>query len=229
MTLTSPFGDLDTAVIMVIGHDPRLQRSRTQAAYAFFLDYLTRDRPEPCSEQRKYDLAQAVMDYLGYLAGRQVSPSKIYATNLCNEYLPKMGSGTVLIPDDMAKRGVAAICEAVTAAKRLRVILPMAVQPFYHLCRHGFVEDWPELVAAFRKGACPSENKAAELVYQPTGKAPFLAVCGQLFHHKDTPVVPIVHVKQWPLKAQFVRYTEPMALAARHVRQALNAEGRERW
>ena len=31
MTAVRPFGDLDTATILVIGHDPRLQRSQTEA------------------------------------------------------------------------------------------------------------------------------------------------------------------------------------------------------
>lgn len=44
---------------------------------------------------------------------------------------------------------------------------------------------------------------------------------GQRFHHRAVPVIPVVHVKQWPLKARFVRYEAPMEAAKREVRAAL--------
>lgn len=64
MKAVRPFGDLATATILIIGHDPRLQRSQTEAEIAFFFDYLTRPRPKSRPEARKYDLAQAVTDHL---------------------------------------------------------------------------------------------------------------------------------------------------------------------
>jgi len=36
MKAVRPFGDLATATILVIGHDPRLQRSQAEAEAAFF-------------------------------------------------------------------------------------------------------------------------------------------------------------------------------------------------
>ena len=54
-----------------------------------------------------------------------------------------------------------------------------------------------------------------------SGRAPFLAVCGRRFHHRGVPVVPIVHVKQWPLKPKMVKYTEPMQRAALEIRQLI--------
>lgn len=97
----------------------------------------------------------------------------------------------------------------------------MAVQVFYHLCRLGFIDQDSELAARFIHAARPQSDKAEQGIYQQSGKAPFLAVCGQRFHHRGVPVVPILHVKQWPLKPRMVRYTEPMEMAKRHVRAAL--------
>jgi len=220
---TKPFGNVSTATILVIGHDPRLQRSQAEAQFAFFFDYLERPRPSHGPEASKYGLAHAVWEYVEHLAGRRVSLSELYVTNLCNQFLEHAaGSGTVLIPDDLADRGVEEIAEVV-AAGHFRVILPMAVQTFCHLCRTGFVEGNAELVSRFLCAAQPRESKAAQGLYQTAASAPFLAVCGQRFCHRRVPVVPIVHVKQWPLKEGFVRYTEPMQRAQDNVRAALRA------
>jgi hypothetical protein len=223
MKIVKPFGDLNTATILVIGHDPRLQRSQTEAEIAFFFDYLTRPRPKSRPEARKYDLAQAVWDYINELAGYDIPLAELYVTNLCNEFLAHTpGSGTVLIPDDQAQRGVQWIVQIV-ADGHFHVILPMAVQPFYHLCRLGIVDEDSELVRRFVAGARPRASKAEQGIYVQTGRAPFLAVCGRRFHHRGVPVIPIVHVKQWPLKARMVRFKEPMRQAQQQVRTALQA------
>jgi hypothetical protein len=223
MNAVKPFGDIGTATLFVIGHDPRLQRSQAEASVAFFLDYLDRPRPSSRAEGRKYDLAQALWDYVQDLAGRDVSLAQLYVTNLCNEFLEHVpGSGTVLIPDDKAQRGAEEIAQSV-ADGHFQVILPMAVQPFYHLCRLGFLDDDSELVRRFVAGARPRPAKAAQGVYEQSGKAPFLAVCGQRFHHRGVPVVPIVHVKQWPLNRRMVRFVEPMQRARQEVQAALQA------
>ena len=223
MKAVRPFGDLATATILIIGHDPRLQRSHAEAEVAFFFDYLARPRPKPRPEARKYDLAQAVWDYINELAGCDVPLAGLYVTNLCNEFLAHIpGSGTVLIPDDQAQRGVRRIVQIV-ADGHFKVILPMAVQPFYHLCRLGFIDEDTELVRRFVAGARPRASKAEQGIYVQSGRAPFLAVCGCRFHHRGVPVVPIVHVKQWPLKARMVRFKEPMQQAQQQIRAALQA------
>lgn len=221
MNVTKPFGDLTTATILVIGHDPRLQRSQAEAQVAFFLDYLTRPRPTSRSEASKYDLAKAVVDYVSALAGREVSLRELYVTNLCNEFLEHApGSGTVLIPDDLARRGVEQIAQAV-ALGHFKMIIPMAVQTFYHLCRLGFIDEDSEVIRRFIHAAGPRASKAAQGLYVPSGRAPFLDMCGCRFHHRGVPVVPIVHVKQWPLRPGAIRYTEPMARARQEIRQLL--------
>lgn len=221
MRTVRPFGDVNTATILVIGHDPRLQRSQAEAEGAFFFDYLARPRPTSRSEARKYDLAQAVWCYVGELAGHDVPFEDLYVTNLCNEFLAHVpGSGTVLIPNAQAQRGVEQIAHTV-AVGHFRVILPMAVQTFYHLCRLGFIDEDSELVAHFIHAARPRPDRAKQGIYQRSGKAPFLTMCGRRFHHRGVPVVPIVHVKQWPLKPEAVRYTEPMEQARREIQAVL--------
>jgi hypothetical protein len=215
---------LDSAAILVIGHDPRLQRSQTEAEFAFFMDYLTRPRPTLRSEQRKYDLAEAVANYVTELAGRPVALKELYVTNLCNEFLDfTPGSGTALIPDDRARQGVEEITNA-AAIGNFKIILPMAVQPCYHLCRLGFIDEDTERVRRFVTGARPRAFKAAQGIYVQSGSAPFLAMCGQRLHHRGVPVVPIVHVKQWPrlpTLPSLARYRPLMATAGEEVRAIL--------
>jgi hypothetical protein len=222
MSTVKPFGDINSATILVIGHDPRLQRSKAEAETAFFFDYLAQPKPTSRSEARKYGLAKAVWGYVGELASRDVPLAELYVTNVCNEFLDHApGSGTVLIPDDVARRGVEQIAQTVSSGD-FQVILPMAVQPFYHLCRWGFIDAGDaELIARFLIGAPPRPSKAEQGIYVQSGSVPFLAVCGRLFHHRGVPVVPVVHVKQWPLKPRMVRYTEPMERARHQIRQLI--------
>jgi hypothetical protein len=223
MKSVEPFGDPSTATILVIGHDPRLQRSPAEAEVAFFLDYLKRPYPDSRSEARKYDLAQAVCQYVNDLAGCDVPLAELYVTNLCNEFLEHAPrSRTVLIPDEQARRGLEHITR-IAAGGHFRVILPMAVQTLYHLCRLGFIDEALEL-AAFIQAARPRPDKAAQGIYVQSGSAPFLDVCGRRFHHRGVPVVPIVHVKQRPLKPRMTRYEEPMQHARQQVQAAYRGE-----
>lgn len=224
MAATRPYGDLETATILVLGHDPRLQKSPAEAEKAFFFDYLEKyaERPTYGPHASKYDLAKGVWDYVSHLAGRKVALEELFVTNLCNEFLPHTpGSGTVLIPLEYAQRGLKEITQLIAKGK-FKLILPMAVQPFYYLCNLGFIDEGNELVQSFIAGAKPSPKKAKAGIYQQTGYAPFLKVCGQCFHHAGIPVVPVVHVKMWPLKPRFKKYTQPMQMACRHVSQLLN-------
>jgi hypothetical protein len=224
MNAVKPFGNAHTSTILIIGHDPRLQYSQAQAQVAFFLDYLARPRPSSASEARKCDLARALWGYMQGLTGGTLPLGDLYVTNLCNEFLEHVpGSGTVLIPRDKARRGVEEIADAV-ACGTFHVILPMAVQRFYYLCSLGFIDEDTEQVRRFVEGARPQAAKAAQGIYQQSGKAPFLSVCGQRFHHQGVPVVPIVHVKQWPLTSRMARYIEPMQDARRRIRVALSTE-----
>ena len=57
---TKPWGDPETANILVIGHDPRLQETATIADYCFFADYYFQPKPEKKNELRKYGLAESL-------------------------------------------------------------------------------------------------------------------------------------------------------------------------
>ena len=222
MTSVRPFGDIHTATILVIGHDPRLQRSQAEAQVAFFLDYLARPRPAHRAEARKYGLARAVWEYVNDLAGHHVPLADLYVTNLCNEFLDHApNSGTVLIPDDLAKRGVEQIAQIV-AAGHFKCILPMALQTFYHLCHWGFIDEKDsELIAQFVAGARPRASKAAQGIYVQTSSGSFLSVCGRRFHHRDVPTVPILHVKSWQRMSDNSKYREPMQRAQQEIRQLI--------
>jgi len=219
MSRTLPFGGLQKATILVIGHDPRLQGSMAEAEYAFFFDYLKKfDKcPTYGSEKNKYGLAKAVWDYINELADQHLALDAFYVTNLCNEFLPpSQGRGTVLIPDDLAQQGVEAICKIIEQGD-FSIIVPMAMQTFYHLCHQEFLDENDKRVQMYIDKACPIPSKVEQGIYGATGKAPFLDVCGQRFHHDEIPLVPILHVKQWPIRTQSVRYTEPMQRAQKEI------------
>jgi hypothetical protein len=221
MTSAKPFGDIQQASIMVIGHDPRLQKSKAEAEYAFFLDYLLHQRPSRAGEARKYDLAQALVNYISELAGREIPLQTLYVTNLCNEFLPSTyGRGTVLIPDGQAERGVAYICQAISEGQ-FRLILPLSLQVTYHLARVNFFDGAVDDVLTFVHQARPVPGKAAQGVYTPVGTTPFLAMCGKRLYHLGVPVVPVLHVKQWPLRDHMRRYKGSMQNASQEIRQLL--------
>lgn len=219
---TRPFGDRTAAAILIIGHDPRLQHSHAEAGTAFFMDYLARPYPGRRSEARKYELAHALMDYLGDLAGRELVVESLFVTNLCNAFLERPPvAGTILLPDDYARRGVEQIAEHVTQGK-FKLIVPMAHQTFYHLCRLGFVNEDTDLVQRFMQQSTPRSTRASQGIYQPSTAGAFLSICGQLFHHQQIPVVPVLHVKQWPLRSTAARYAQPMQRAGELIREILS-------
>jgi len=226
MSHCKPYGNVKRAKILVIGHDPRLQRSEAQAQYAFFLDCLEQPIPKPYPERRKYGLASSAVAYIKHLAGRFISLEAIYFTNLCNEFLcHPYGSGTVFIPEDHADRGIDAIEDALSQGS-FKVILPMTPQVFYHLVRTGFVADSSEEVISFLRRARASPTASARKAYDPVGRSPFLTVCGQKYHHRNdlTPVIPVLHVKQWPLNSRMrPHYGCLMEMATRNIRLCLRS------
>ena len=109
---TKPFcaGGLDKARVLVIGHDPRLQTSDTQAECAFFADYFFGPKPSRSNEAAKYRLAEAAFHYIGQLTGNRYPADQLALTNLCNRGLPHAPAGkTVLIPAQEAQTGIQAV------------------------------------------------------------------------------------------------------------------------
>jgi hypothetical protein len=207
--------------VFVIGHDPTLQRSEAQAHTVFFLDYLDRPKPVSHSEARKYGLAEAAVKYVRDLCGEQLPIQEMYFTNLCNEFLPHAPKGsTVLIPDEVADRGIAEIEKALRQGKA-QVMIAMSLQVFYHLGRSGFVAMEQGQRERFVRQAAPRPRDAERGAYVQSGPRTFLQVCGRQFLHRITPVVPVVHVKAWPLRGSFKAYDSAMQNAAGNMQQAL--------
>ena len=213
-----PFGNLAQARVFAIGHDPRLQRSDAEAETVFFLDYLERGRPTQKSEAAKYDLASATVEYIYHLTGGEVPLAEMYFTNLCNEFLPHAPKGrTVLIPDRVADRGIADI-ETALAQGKPQVIIPMSLQVFYHLARSGFVAMEQRKREPFLRKASPKPRDEDRGAYVAAVSGAFLEVCGELFLHGSVPVVPVLHVKTWPLRGPLEAYEWPIQNAAANIR-----------
>lgn len=223
MNACKPFGDIDKAKILVIGHDPRLQRSDAQASYSFFLDYLGRLPPTRTSERRKYEFASSTVSYIQHLGGPGVLLEDMFFTNLCNGFLGRpIGRGTVLITDNAADRGIQDI-EDILARGSLELILPMAPQVFYHLVRTGFVTDSNENLRDFLMRAQPRSTAKERKAYEPIGRSPFLLVCGRMYSHRRDyiPIIPIVHAKQWPLNSKMEPHYGLLMIMAATNAQAL--------
>ena len=201
VSVTKPYGNPKIADLLVIGHDPRLQESDTEAEYVFFMDYLERELPKQKLELRKYSLARAVIDYISYLTGSRYgieSVNKLYFTNLCNEFLahPEKKKETVLIPDDKADYGISEIGKTLQIGS-FKLMLPMSLQVFYHLVKFGFVPNETEDMKRFLRKGRPDESYAMQGAYRPTEQRAFVEVCGNRYHHCEIPVIPILHVKNW--------------------------------
>jgi hypothetical protein len=141
----------------------------------------------------------------------------MYFTNLCNQFLPHPeGGGTVLIPDEMADRGIAEIEKALRQGKP-QVIIPMSVQVFYHLARSRFVSTEDRERKQFLRKAAPNPGRVHRGAYVQSTPRAFLHVCGREFLHRDIPVVPVLHVKAWPLRGRFKAYEPAMQNAAGNI------------
>lgn len=127
-----------------------------------------------------------------------------------------------MIPDDQAAKGMENICQVISQG-RFQLIIPLSLQDSYHLGRLGFFDEADERVRNFVHQARPAPGKVNQGIYVSVGIAPFLDMCGQRLHHHGIPVVPVLHVKQWPLRPQMTRYKEPMLQAAEEIRHVLGA------
>lgn len=201
--LTKPycFGGFTNSKVLAIGHDPRLQRSDTLAQYALFADYFFRQKPDNASERAKYDLAESLFSYIGYLTSYTYSSSQIAVTNLCNAPLPHAPRGKiVLIPEEQALNGLKAI-ESILSQSSIELIFPMSLQVNYWLQKFSFFSGPPEFLNLAR----PIDRGLTHdpPYYQPYKNRAFTLLCGKKFQTKDGRLlIPILHVKQWPLKGR---------------------------
>jgi hypothetical protein len=203
---TKPFGDIRTAKVLVIGHDPRLQRSEKIAASCFFADYFFKPIPNWGPELSKYKLAAALFEYMGFLTSNRYRPNEYYITNLCNVELDHAPPGkTVLIPEEFASKGTNDIKEILKKGN-FEIIFVLSQQANYWLQYFGlyFSSDF------YLKNSHPKVKGLQQGYYEPTGKAPFLEICGKQFMVGSTPLFPVLHVKQFPLKGSIRQNYEPL-------------------
>jgi hypothetical protein len=200
---TEPFcaGGLDKARVLVIGHDPRLQASDTQAECAFFADYFFGPRPSRSNETAKYRLAEATFSYIGQLTSNRYPADQLVLTNLCNVGLPHAPTGkTVLIPAQEAQIGIKAI-HSILHQSPVEIIFAMSAQVNYWLQKLGF---YPPVAEFLSKAEPKPEGLSSKPPYYvpQQGKA-FQLICGQCYTAGRRIVVPILHVKHWPLGGAF--------------------------
>ena len=97
----------------------------------------------------------------------------------------------------------------------------MSLRVFYHLVRSGFATMTEEQGEAFLSKAVPKPRDAERGAYLQSKPRSFLHVCGEQFLHGSVPVVPVLHVKTWPLRGRFEAYDSAMELAAASIQESL--------
>lgn len=195
---TKVFGDKLKARVLVIGHDPRLQRSGRIAEYSFFADYFFRPIPTEKRELAKYRLAESLFLYIGWITSHKYKADELIITNLCNRVIERDESSkgkTVLIPREYAREGLATI-NHILKSSRIELIIAMSQQVNYLLQELGFYFSTP----SYLKKSKPKEKAADKGYYEPRGESPFLEICGNKHLVGKTPIFPVLHVKQYPLE-----------------------------
>ncbi len=200
---------LKTAKALIIGHDPRLQKSETIAECALFTNYYFNSVPNKSSEKRKYGLAKKTINQILFLTNNKIDPNEIYVTNLCSNSLPHAPKGkTVLIPECEAIEGLKHIENILFENPSIEYIFPMSLQVNYWLQKlefynsdNGFLEK--------------SQPKQIGIINDPPYYCPlktrtFLLVCGNAYKTKNGNhiVIPTLHSKCYPLPKNFVAYQE---------------------
>lgn len=202
---TKDWKSIDTARLLLVGHDPRLQQSNTIAEYVLFANYYFDDIPESAHEKRKYGLAKSTFDHIVYLTNGKFKVETIFITNLCNSQLEHAPKGkTILITREKAEQGLVNIKRILSENPTIEYVFPMSLQVNYWLQKFGFYNSGDSFVEQ-------SEPKEAGLTnnppyYQPKIKRTFTMICGKVFnvtigHQK---VIPILHSKNYPLKGRFL-------------------------
>jgi len=204
---TKIWGNPEKATILVIGHDPGLKQSPTIADYCFFADYYFRPKPNRKSELSKYKLAEACYSCTRKLTTGQISDDKVLITNLCNETLPPSPKGKAnYIPIEEAEAGLGAIRTLIKDSS-VKLIFPMSQQVNYWLQKLGFYTTG----TAFLEKSEPKEIgiKSKPPYYSPRKSGAFKEICGNKYvADNQYYLFPILHVKNYPLKGNFLTYED---------------------
>lgn len=196
MSINKVFGDPRKAKVLVIGHDPRLRGPDTIAEYCFFADYFFRPIPKNKPELAKYELAQAVFSYVGWLTSYNYLASEFMLTNLCNRALEHAPEGkTVYIPEIDARQGIATV-RALLAESQIKLIISMSQQVNFWLQKLGLYFS----TTIYLEKSEPKIKGIEAGYYEPIGKSPFLDICGKKYYVDNIPIFPVLHVKQFPFR-----------------------------
>jgi len=218
--VTRPWGSPETARVLVMGHDPRLQDSGTLADYCLFADYYFRDKPTVRSELAKYQLAEALFVCIRDLTGGRISDKELLVTNLCNQPLRSpLGRRTVLLPRREVERGLREL-RALLTGSQIRLIFSMSRQVNYWLQILGF---YPA-DARFVEESTPKEigTRSDPPYYEPSRPGAFKRICGKEFiADGQYSLFPILHVKSYPLKGKFGLYEAHYAACRTGVRKVI--------
>ncbi|MFK5890432.1 MAG: hypothetical protein QM486_06855 [Flavobacteriaceae bacterium] len=204
---TQDWKSKEKAKVLLIGHDPRLQKSDTIADFVLFADYFFRPIPTNHSEKRKFGLAKSTFDYLTYLTNHKIRPEQVYITNLCNNSLPHSAKGkTVFIPESEAIKGIENIKSILRENPSIEIIFSMSLQVNYWLQKLEFYHSDNDFVV----NSEPRTNgKNHEFpFYQPAKSKTFLTICGNQYkiYEGNQILIPILHTKNFPLQEKLKAY-----------------------
>lgn len=210
------YGNLTTAKALVIGHDPLLQASSAKADYAFFADLYYKPIPKGGHELRQYGLAKKMYDYIAWLSSDRYQPQDLYVTNLCNVHLKRTAQNmkkTVYIPKKHAEDGTEEL-KMIIGKGSFETVFAMSPQVNYWLQELGFCESREDFLLSAKPKKCDADLG----FYTPSGKPPFLKICGCRLMAQGVPLFPILHVKQYPLTKRMKPHYGPLL---ENVRKAL--------
>lgn len=192
---------------LLIGHDPRLQNSETQAEYVLYANYFFDNTIKDRVFKNKYGLAVSAFNQITHITNGRIKPEEVYITNLCNSTLPHAPkSKTVYIPEDKAIAGVENIKKIIEENQSIEYIFAMSLQVNYWLQKLGLYQSCTEFVVESIPKTVGIQSNPP--YYEPMGKSPFLLICGnqyQVIGGVQT-VIPILHAKCFPLNKQFRAY-----------------------
>ncbi|MHA1231924.1 MAG: hypothetical protein ACTSPQ_14890 [Candidatus Helarchaeota archaeon] len=192
--------------ILLIGHDPRLQKSNTIADYALFANFYFDKINKSPQDKSKYNFAKSAFDMLSYLTNNQYSPEEIYITNLYNDVLEHAPKGrTVLIPPEKIPTEIERLKKIIDNNPTIKYIFPMSLQVNYWLQKYKFYEQNTEFLDQTK----PSSNgiKNEPPYFQPKKTGTFKLICGKRYKYNygKQIVIPILHAKNYPLKGRFLQ------------------------
>lgn len=186
--------------VLLIGHDPRLQRSATIADYALFSDYYFKFKSEPLNEsdRHKYGLAKMSFEQVLDITGNRYNREDIYVTNLCNQALERPKKRTVLIPEREAETGVKRLKKIVEQFDSIEYVFPMSQQVNYWLQYFELYRTETDFLA----NAKPKQKGIDSIppYYEAINKnaKPFLEICGKVYDlGKGQKLIPILHTKTY--------------------------------